>query len=154
MPIRMLPMLCLFLMTKNEELKDHLLELWLVEWLAALASYAHWKRNMCRNISWCSPEDNNSPFKLSNLIFTHFSNFLSTQTRSRETTKGQPKSLGVASYDMAKSVPCLLYWMRKYDIPAEFSNKLKIFMKEIEWHVAAKKMEDGNSRILVRINRF
>jgi hypothetical protein len=41
-----------------------------------------------------------------------------------------------------------LYWMSKYDIPVEFAENLKIFMKGIKRHVAAKKMEDGDSGIV------
>jgi hypothetical protein len=38
--------------------------------------------------------------------------------------------------------------MSKYDIPVEFAENLKIFMKGIKRHVAAKMMEDGDSRIV------
>jgi hypothetical protein len=98
----------------------------------------------------CSLEDDNCPFILSNLTFTHFSNFLSTRTRSKGKNKGQPNSLGVASYDQAKSALIHLYWMSKYDIPVEFAENLKIFMKGIMRHIVAKKMEDGDSGIVVR----
>ena len=37
--------------------------------------------------------------------------------------------------------------MSKYDIPVEFANDLKIFMKGMKRTVAAKKMEDGDSGI-------
>jgi hypothetical protein len=37
--------------------------------------------------------------------------------------------------------------MSKYNIPVEFAENLKIFMKGIKGHVAAKKMEDGDSGI-------
>jgi hypothetical protein len=37
--------------------------------------------------------------------------------------------------------------MSKYDIPVEFAENLKIFMKGIKRHVAAKKMEEGGSGI-------
>jgi hypothetical protein len=56
--------------------------------------------------------------------------------------------LGVASYDQAKSALVHLYRMSKYNIPVEFVENLKIFMKGINRHVAAKKMEDGDSRII------
>ena len=38
--------------------------------------------------------------------------------------------------------------MSKYDIPAEFADNLKIFMKGMKRTVAAKKMEDGDSGII------
>ena len=40
---------------------------------------------------------------------------------------------------MAKSALVHLYRMSKYDIPAEFADNLKIFMKGMKRHVAAKK---------------
>jgi hypothetical protein len=49
---------------------------------------------------------------------------------------------------MAKSALVHLYRMSKYDIPAEFADNLKIFMKGMKRHVAAKKMEDGDSGII------
>ncbi len=85
---------------------------------------------------------------LSNLTFVHFSNFLSTRTRSRGENRGQPNSWGFASYNQAKSALVHFYRMSKYDIPVEFAENLKIFMKEIKWHAAAKKMEDGDSGIV------
>jgi hypothetical protein len=85
---------------------------------------------------------------LLNLTLAHFSNFLSTQTRSKGKNKDQPNSLGVASYNQAKSALVHLYRMRKYNIPVEFAKNLKVFMKMINRHFAAKKMEDGDSRII------
>jgi len=38
--------------------------------------------------------------------------------------------------------------MSKYDIPAEFADNLKIFMKGVKRTVATKKMEDGDSGII------
>ena len=57
-------------------------------------------------------------------------------------------SLGHASYDQAKSALHHLFWMSKYKIAFYLSEKLKLFMKGMKWHVAAKKMEDGNSQII------
>ena len=147
----------LFVYEKNEELSGHLLESWFGEWLAAFTTLTEKKKYVQECLLACSPEDNNCPFILSNLTFAHFSNFLSTRTRSRGENKGQPNSLGVSSYDMAKSALVHLYWMSKYDIPAEFANDLKIFMKGMKRHVAAKKMEDGDSGIIGKkrwISRF
>jgi hypothetical protein len=39
---------------------------------------------------------------------------------------------------MAKSVLVRLYRMSKYDIPIEFADNLKIFMKGMKQHIAAK----------------
>jgi len=38
--------------------------------------------------------------------------------------------------------------MSKYDIPSDFADNLKIFMKGMKPTVAAKKMEDGDSGII------
>jgi hypothetical protein len=56
--------------------------------------------------------------------------------------------LGVASYDQAKSALIHLYRMSKHDIPSDFADNLKIFMKVMKRTVAAKKMEDGDSGIV------
>ena len=73
----------LFVYEKNEELRGHLLESWFVERLAAFATLTKKKKYVQECLLACSPEDNNCPFILSNLTFAHFSNFLSTRTRSR-----------------------------------------------------------------------
>jgi hypothetical protein len=104
------------------------------------------KEIRARSLLICSGEDNNCPFILLNLIFPHFSNFLSTRTRAKGKTKGS--SLGVAPYDQAKSALVHLYRMSKYDIPSDFADNLKIFMKGLKRTVAAKKMEDGDSGII------
>ena len=70
------------------------------------------------------------------------------RTRSRGKSKGRPNSLGVSLYDMAKSALVHLHRMSKYDIPVEFADNLKIFMNGMKRHVAAKKMEDGDSGII------
>jgi hypothetical protein len=49
---------------------------------------------------------------------------------------------------MAKSALVHLHRMSKYDIPVEFADNLKIFMNGMKRHVAAKKMEDGDSGII------
>jgi hypothetical protein len=72
------------------------------------------------------------------------------RTRSRGKNKGRPNSLGVSSYDMAKSALVHLYRMSKYDIPVEFADNLKIFMKGMKRHVAAKKWRMGTAESLVR----
>jgi hypothetical protein len=57
-------------------------------------------------------------------------------------------SLGVASYDQAKSALVHLYRMSKSDIPLDYADNLKIFMKGMKRTVAAKKMEDRDSGIM------
>ena len=62
---------------------------------------------------------------------------------------GQQNYLGAASYNQAKSTLVHLFWMSKYDIPVELAKNLKIFMKGMKRHVAAKKMEDGTVESLL-----
>ncbi len=110
----------------NDEWRDRLLESWFVEQLAEFATLTKKKKYAQECFLACSREDDNCPFILSNLTFVHLSNFLSTRTRSREKNRGQPNSLGVASYDQAKSALIHLYRMSKYDISVEFAENLKI----------------------------
>ncbi len=132
----------------NDKWRDHLLESWFVERLAEFAMLTEKKKYAQECFLACSREDDNCPFVLSTLTFIQFSNFLSTRTRSRGKNRGQPNSLGVASYDQAKSAPVHLYRMSKCHIPVEFAENLKIFMKGIKRHVAAKRMEDRDSEII------
>ncbi len=95
-----------------------------------------------------SPEDDSCPFILLNLSFAHFSNFLSTRTRTQGKRKGEPNSLGVGSFDQAKCALVHLFRMSKYDMPMDFAEKLKMFMKDIKQNVVTKNMEAGDSQII------
>ena len=132
----------------NEVLREKLLEPWFIRGLAQCTTSKAKTKYLQECFLACSAEDNNCPFILSNLTFPHFSNFLSTRTRTKGKNKGKQNSLGVASYDQAKSALVHLFRMSKYDIPAEFADNLKIFMKGMKRTVAAKKMEDGDSGII------
>ena len=132
---------------ETEELMELLLEPWFIMRLTELTSRpAAQKKYMQECLLACSAEDDNCPFILSNLTFPHFSNFLSIRTRSRGKTKGS--SLGVSSYDQAKSALVHLYRMSKYDMSSDFADNLKMFMKGMKRTVAAKKMENGDSGIV------
>ena len=93
-------------------------------------------------------EDDNCPFVLSELTFDHFSTFLSTRTSARGKKKGQPNSLGIASFDQAKSALVHLFRMSKYKMLEPMNEKLKMFMKCMKRHVASVKMESGDSQIV------
>ena len=95
-----------------------------------------------------SPEENDCPFLLLNLTFAHYSNFLSTRTRTRGKRKGEPNSLGVASFDQARSSLVHLFQMSKNEMRVDFADKLKIFMKGLKRHVASKNMEAGDIQII------
>ena len=62
--------------------------------------------------------------------------------------KQKANLLGHASYDQAKSALHHLFGMSKYKISVDLSEKLKLFMKGMKQHVAAKKMEDSNSQVI------
>jgi hypothetical protein len=132
----------------NEVLRENLLEPWFSRGLAQRTTPKAKTKYLQECFLACSTEDDDCPFILSNLTFPHFSNFLSTRTRTKGKNKGKQNSLGVASYDQAKSTLVHLFRMSKYDIPAEFADNLKIFMKGMKRTVAAKKMEDGDSGII------
>ena len=85
---------------------------------------------------------------MSNFTFALFSNFLSTKTRRKGKSKGKQNLLGNASYDQAKSALVHLFWMSKYDMPTRVAEKLKMFMKGMKQHVAAKSFENGDRGII------
>jgi len=87
----------------NEVLREKLLEPWFIRGLAQCTTSKAKTKYLQECFLACSAEDNNCPFILSNLTFPHFSNFLSTRTRTKGKNKGKQNSLGVASYDQAKS---------------------------------------------------
>jgi hypothetical protein len=134
---------------KSDKLRSTLFEPWFVWWLQEpFATATARKKYVQECLLAMSPEDDNCPFILLNLSFAHFSNFLSTRTRSRGKRKGEPNLLLVASYDQAKSALVHLFRMSKYDMPMEFAEKLKIFMKGMKRHVATKNMEGGDCQIV------
>lgn len=133
---------------ESDELRSLLLESWFVERLSQFSKASDKKNYVKECLLACSPEDNNCPFILSNLTFAHFSNFLSTKTRRKGKKKGQQNSLGNASYDQAKSALVHLFRMSRYDMPVDLAAKLKMFMKGMKRHVAAKSFENGDSGII------
>ena len=133
---------------ENDQLRDLLLDPRFIEGLEQCTTASAKKKFMQDSLLACNAEDDYCPFILSNLTFPHFSNFLSTRTRTRGKKKGQQNSLGVASYDQAKSALVHLFRVSKYDMPLEFANHLKIFMKGMKRTVASIKMEHGDSGII------
>ena len=133
---------------ESDELRSLLLEPWFVEQLHQFSKAKEKKDYAKECLLACSQEDDNCPFILSNLTFAHFSNFLSTKTRRKGKNKGKQNSLGNASYDQAKSALVHLFRMSKYDMPTEVGEKLKMFMKGMKRHVAAKSFENGDSGII------
>jgi hypothetical protein len=133
---------------ESAELRDCLLEPWFVEKLGECRNVSAQKKYAYKCFEIMSAEDDNCPFVLSELTFAHFSAFLSTRTRTRGKNKGQPNSLGIASFDQAKSALVHLFRMSKYKMLEQMSDKLKMFMKGLKRHVASKKMESGDSQIV------
>ncbi len=74
---------------KSDEVRSTLFEPWFAWRLQEpFATATARKKYVQECLLVMSPEDNNCPFILSNLSFAHFSNFLSTRTRSRGKRKG------------------------------------------------------------------
>ena len=133
---------------ESADLRDRLLEPWFVEKLKECRNVSARKKYAMNCFESMRAEDDNCPFVLSNLTFAHFSTFLSTRTRTRGKARGKPNSLGIASFDQAKSALVHLFRMSKYKMLVDFSEKLKMFMKGLKRHVASKKMESGDSQIV------
>ena len=133
---------------ESADLRDRLLEPWFVEKLEECRNVSARKKYAMNCFESMRAEDDNCPFVLSNLTFAHFSTFLSTRTRTRGKARGKPNSLGIASFDQAKSALVHLFRMSKYKMLVDFSEKLKMFMKGLKRHVASKKMESGDSQIV------
>jgi len=132
----------------SDELRDCLLEPWFVEKLGECRNVSAQKKYAYKCFEIMSAEDDNCPFVLSELTFAHFSTFLSTRTSARGKKKGEPNSLGIASFDQAKSALVHLFRMSKYKMIEEMSEQLKMFMKCMKRHVASVKMESGDSQIV------
>ena len=74
---------------KSDELWSTLFEPWFAQRLQEpFATTTARKKYVQECLFAMSPEDDNCPFILLNLSFAHFSNFLSTRTRSRGKRKG------------------------------------------------------------------
>ena len=132
----------------SDELRDLLLEPWFVTGLEECRNASAQKKYAAKCFERMGAEEDNCPFVLSELTFAHFSTFLSTRTRTRGKTRGQPNSLGIASFDQAKSALVHLFRVSKYKMLEPFSDKLKTFMKCMKRHIASKKMESGDSQIV------
>jgi len=133
---------------ESDELRDSLLEPWFVEKLGGCRNVSAQKKYAYKCFEIMRAEDDNCPFVLSELTFAHFSTFLSTRTSARGKNKGQPNSLGIASFDQAKSALVHLFRMSKYKMLEPMSEKLKMFMKCMKRHVASTRMESGDSQIV------
>ena len=130
------------------ELRDRLLEPWFIDGLEECRNVSAQKKYSMKCFQSMHEEDDNCPFVLSELSFAHFSTFLSTRTRTQGKASGKPNSLGIASFDQAKSALVHLFRMSKYKMLDSFSDKLKMFMKGLKQHVASTKVESGDSQIV------
>lgn len=140
----MFAMFCL----DSAELRDRLLEQWFVQNVSAftkLTEKQKYTKNCC--ISMSSEEDN-CPFKLSNLTFSHFSAFLTQKKACKGKHVGKAMSLGNESYSQSQSALKHLFRMSKYTMQPDFFNKLRQFTKGIRRHVADKKALEGDVAIV------
>ncbi len=90
-----------------------------------------------------SPQDDNCPFMLSNLTFEHFSNF----AMQRKACGERPRSLDVPWQCILRAVAeCsqASLHMSKYAMQTNFFDNRKQFTKGIRWHIAIKKVLEGD----------
>ncbi len=95
-----------------------------------------------------SPEDNNCPFILSNLMFAHFSNFITQKKVCRGESQRKAMCLGNLSYEQSQSALKHLFHLSKYAMQPGFFKNLKQFTKGIRRHIADKKAQEGGVSII------
>ena len=95
-----------------------------------------------------NPEDDNCPFKLSNLTFGHCSDFITQRKACKRKHRSEGMSLGNASYEQLQSALKHLFHMSKYDMQLDFFDNLKQFTKGIWWHIANKKVQEWDVTIV------
>ncbi len=93
-------------------------------------------------------EDDNCPFKLSNLMFSRFSDFITQLKACKGKNCDKAMSLGNASYEQSQSALKHLFSMSKYAMQSDFFDNLKQFMKGIQLHDTDKKVQEGDVAIV------
>ncbi len=133
---------------ESVELRDVLWEPWFIDGLSMLAKENATKKYAKKCCMIMSPEDNNCPFILSNLMFAHFSNFITQIKVCRGKCQGKAMCLGKPSYEQPQSALKHLFCMSKYTMQPGFFENLKQFTKGIRRHVANKKAQEGDVSII------
>ena len=126
------------------ELRDVLLEPWFIEEVSLQATEYTKQRCAKHCCVKMSPQDDNRPFILSNLTFEQFSDFVTQRKACRGKGRGLSMSLGNASYKQSQSALKHLFRMSKYAMQTNFFDNLEQFTKGIRWHVADKKVLEGD----------
>ena len=133
---------------ESAELCDALMEQWFVDKLRLITTEnakKKYAKSCCMNMS---PEDDNCLFILSNLMFNHFSNFVTQRKACRGKHQGKAMSLENALYEQSQSALKHLFRMSKYAMQPNFFNNLKQLSKVIRQHVTDKKVLEGNQSII------
>ncbi len=107
------------------------MELWFIQHLDKHATETQKKKYAKNCCLVMSPEDNNCPFILSNLTFTHFSNFFMQQKACKGKSQGEAMCLGNSLYKQCQSALKHLFRMSKYNMEPDFFEHLKQFTKDI-----------------------
>ena len=131
----------------SAELRVSLLEEWFVEKVAACGTLRKKQKYAKDCLINMSPDDDYCPFKLSNLTFVCYSDFLTQRKARKGKHRGKMMSLGNASYEQAQSALKHLFRMSKYAMLVEYFDSLKQFTKGIRQHVADKKALEGDVSI-------
>ena len=87
----------------SAELRVSLLEEWFVEKVTASRTMREKQKYAKDCLINMSPDDGNCPFKLSNLTFVLYSDFITQQKACKGKHHGKMMSLGNASYEQSQS---------------------------------------------------
>jgi hypothetical protein len=108
-----------------------LLEQWFVDNISTYSKLINKQKYAKECCLKMNPEDDNCPFKLSNLMFSHFSNFITQRKTCKGKNCGKAMSHGNASYEQSQTALKHLFRMSKYAMQPYFFDNLKQFMKGI-----------------------
>ena len=101
-------------------LRVSLLEEWFVEKVTTSRTM-HKKRKYVKDcLINMSPDDDNCPFKLSNLTFVRYSDFITQRKAHKGKHRGKMMPLGNVSYEQSQSALKHLFRMIKYAMSADF----------------------------------
>jgi len=101
-------------------LRVSLLEEWFVEKVTASRTMREKRKYAKDCLINMSPDDGNCPFKLSNLTFVLYSDFITQRKARKGEHHGKMMSLGNASYEQSQSALKHLFRMIKYAMSADF----------------------------------
>jgi hypothetical protein len=132
----------------SAKLRASLLKQWFVDNISTylkLHKKHKYVKEFCLKMN---PEDDNCPFKLSNLTFSHSSDVITQWKARKEKNHSKAMFLGNASYKQSPSALKHLFCMSKYAMQSDFFDNLPQFTKGIRQHVTNKKVQEGDVAIV------